>query len=65
MADCSARQQGDHVRRVGVLIGGRDQTDPEQKRRLSALTQALADLGWTDGRELRMDLRWPVPTAIE
>src|SRR6516225_7628618 len=50
-------QQGDRVRRIGVLIGG-DENDPEQKRRLSALTQALADLGWTDGRNVRMDLPW-------
>jgi putative ABC transport system substrate-binding protein len=51
-------QQGDRVRRIGVLIGGRDENDPEQKRRLSAFTQALADLGWTDGRNVQMDLRW-------
>ena len=50
-------QQGDRVRRVGVLIGG-DETDPVWKPRLSAFTQALADLGWTDGRNVRMDLRW-------
>jgi putative ABC transport system substrate-binding protein len=50
-------QQGDRVRRVGVLMGG-DENDPEQKRRLSALTQALSDLGWADGRNLRIDLRW-------
>ena len=50
-------QQGDRVRRIGVLIGGRDENDPEQKRRLSALTQALAALGWTDGRNVRVDLR--------
>jgi putative ABC transport system substrate-binding protein len=36
-----------------------DETDPEGKRRPSALTQALADVGWTDGRNVRMDLRWP------
>jgi putative ABC transport system substrate-binding protein len=40
-----------------VLIGG-DESDPELKRRHSAFTQALADLGWTDGRSLRVDLRW-------
>jgi putative ABC transport system substrate-binding protein len=51
-------QQGDRVRHIGVLIGGRDENDPEQKRRLSAFTQALADLGWTDGRNARIDLRW-------
>ena len=50
-------QQGDRVRRIGVLTGG-DENDPEQKRRISAFTQALADLGWTDGRNMRMDLRW-------
>jgi putative ABC transport system substrate-binding protein len=50
-------QQGDRVRRIGVLISG-DENDPERKRRLSTLTQALVDLGWTDGRNVRMDLRW-------
>ena len=37
---------------------GGDENDPDQKRRLSAVTQALADLGWADGRNVRMDLRW-------
>jgi hypothetical protein len=46
------------VRRIGALIGGRDESDPWWKRRISAFTQALADLGWTDGRNLQMDLRW-------
>ena len=35
-----------------------DENDPVYKTRLSALTQALAGLGWTDGRNVRMDLRW-------
>jgi putative ABC transport system substrate-binding protein len=35
-----------------------DENDPEGKRRYSAFAQALADLGWTDGRNVRMDLRW-------
>jgi hypothetical protein len=52
-----AQQQGDRVRRIGVLVRS-DENDPEQKRRLSAFTQALAGLGWTDGRNMRMDLRW-------
>src|SRR5262249_42899237 len=56
-------QQGERMRRIGVLIGGRDENDPEQKRRLSAFTQALADLGWTDGRNVRMDLRWGGPVV--
>jgi putative ABC transport system substrate-binding protein len=50
-------QQGDRVRRIGVLMG-LDENDPEGKLRQSAFTQALADLGWTDGRNIRVDLRW-------
>ena len=50
-------QQGERVRRIGVLLGG-DENDPVWKARISAFTQALADLGWADGRNVRMDLRW-------
>jgi hypothetical protein len=50
-------QQDGRVRRIGVLMP-LDENDPEGKRRYSAFTQALADLGWTDGRNVRMDLRW-------
>jgi putative ABC transport system substrate-binding protein len=50
-------QQGERVRRIGVLITF-DENDPLAKSQLSALTRALADLGWTDGRNVRMDLRW-------
>jgi putative ABC transport system substrate-binding protein len=52
-------QQGDRVRRIGVLMAF-DENDPEGKYRYSALTQALADLGWTDGGNVRIDLRWAV-----
>jgi putative ABC transport system substrate-binding protein len=52
----AARAQcGDRVRRIGVLMGG-DENDPVRKT-LSALTQALADLGWTDGRNVLIYLR--------
>ena len=50
-------QQGDRVRRIGVLVGG-DENDPLRKTYVSTFTQALADLGWTVGRNLRMDLRY-------
>ena len=53
----SRAQQDGRVRRIGVLMGG-DENDPAWKPRLSAFTQALADLGWTDGRNVRMDVRW-------
>jgi hypothetical protein len=48
-------QQGDRVRRIGLLLG----TDENNvgKLRLPAFTQALADLGWIVGRNLRMDVR--------
>ena len=49
-------QQGDRVRRIGVLMPY-DENDPEPKRRVSAFTQALTALGWTDGRNVRMDPR--------
>jgi putative ABC transport system substrate-binding protein len=52
----ASAQQGDRVRRIGVLLPG-DENDPVWKPFLSAFTQVLADLGWTDGRNVRMDLR--------
>jgi putative tryptophan/tyrosine transport system substrate-binding protein len=51
-------QQPERMRRIGVLMT-LDENDPGAKARLSAFTQALADLGWTEGRNVRMDLRWP------
>jgi putative ABC transport system substrate-binding protein len=46
-------QQGDRVRRIGVLMPG------DEKNTLHfAFIQSLADLGWTDGRNVRVDLRW-------
>ena len=50
-------QQGDRVRRIGVLMLD-DETDPLAKAFVSAFTKALADSGWTEGRNVRMDLRW-------
>jgi len=49
-------QQGNRVRRIGVLLVG-DENDTA-KINVSAFTQVLAGLGWTDGRNVRMDLRW-------
>src|SRR6516165_3464687 len=50
-------QQGDRVRRIGVLTGPAE-NGPVAKTYVSAFTQAPADLGWTGGRNVRMDLRW-------
>jgi hypothetical protein len=53
----ASAQQRERVRRIGVLMPS-DEDEPEGKRRVSAFTQALADLGWAVGRNLRIDLRW-------
>jgi putative ABC transport system substrate-binding protein len=50
-------QQHDRVRRIGVLMPG-DENDPEQKALLSEFIQGLSELGWTDGRNVRIDSRW-------
>src|SRR5438105_1188131 len=50
-------QQGNPVRRIGVLMPF-DENNPMMKTWVSAFTQALASLSWTDGRNVRMDLRW-------
>jgi len=50
-------QQGERVRRIGVLMPY-DENDPDGNLRYSAFTRALAGLGWTDGRNVRMDVRW-------
>ena len=50
-------QQDDGVRRIGVLTGA-DENDPVAETYVFAFTRALADLGWTEGRNVRMDLRW-------
>jgi putative ABC transport system substrate-binding protein len=50
-------EQAERVRRVGVLMGP-NENDPVAKTYVSAFTQALADLGWTDGRNIRIDQRW-------
>jgi len=50
-------QQGDRVRRVSVLMGW-NETDPLAKVSLFNFSQGLSQLGWTDGRNVRMDVRW-------
>src|SRR6266540_686606 len=56
-------QQGERVRRVGVLMD-LAADDPEGQARLAAFTQALKQLGWSDGRNLRIDTRWATADDI-
>ena len=50
-------QQPERMRRIGVLMSV-EESDPEGKTRLSRFTQGLAESGWADGRNLRMEVRW-------
>jgi ABC-type uncharacterized transport system substrate-binding protein len=53
----AARAQPDRVPRVGVLVAwGED--DREAKANLSEFTHGLQQLGWIDGRNIRMEIRW-------
>jgi putative ABC transport system substrate-binding protein len=49
-------QQPDRMRRIGVLTN-LVENDPEGQARLAAFVQALQQLGWTDGRNVRIDIR--------
>jgi putative ABC transport system substrate-binding protein len=60
---CAARaQQPDRVRRVGVLMS-RAAGDPEEQARFAGFLQGLQKLGWTDGRNVRIDYRWAAADA--
>ncbi len=50
-------QKPDRSRRIGVLMS-LEENDPEAKAQLFGFTQGLADLGWSDGTNLRTDVRW-------
>jgi putative ABC transport system substrate-binding protein len=50
-------QQSDRVRRIGVLMSVNG-TDPEGQTQFAGFRQRLAELGWTDARNLRMEVRW-------
>jgi putative ABC transport system substrate-binding protein len=50
-------QQVGGVRRIGVLMD-LVESDPQAQARIAALRQGLQSLGWTDGRNIRVDYRW-------
>jgi ABC-type uncharacterized transport system substrate-binding protein len=50
-------QRRDAMRRIAVLFPGAAE-DQDGQARLSAFLQGLQQLGWTDGRDVRIDYRW-------
>ncbi len=55
-------QQAARMRRIGVLMSIAAD-DPELQRRMTAFVQGLQELGWTDGRNVRIDTRWSAADA--
>jgi putative tryptophan/tyrosine transport system substrate-binding protein len=55
-------QRGERVRRIGVLIGG-DESDADRQATVGVFRKALQDLGWTEGRNFRIDWRWAANDA--
>jgi hypothetical protein len=55
-------QHPERMRRIGVLMN-RVADDPEAQARLKALVQGLQQLGWVEGRNVRMDVRWTAGIA--
>jgi putative tryptophan/tyrosine transport system substrate-binding protein len=55
-------QQVERMRRIGVLIASAD-GDAESQARMAAFHQGLAQLGWSDGRNVRIDSRWATTNA--
>jgi putative ABC transport system substrate-binding protein len=55
-------QQAGGMRRIGVLLN-RAADDPEAQARLKAFVQGLQQLGWAEGRNARMDVRWTAGVA--
>jgi putative ABC transport system substrate-binding protein len=50
-------QQQVQTKRIGVLMNFRE-SDPEGQARLTAFVHAMSELGWTDGRNARLYIRW-------
>jgi putative ABC transport system substrate-binding protein len=54
-------QPAEHVRRIGVLMN-QPANDPESRARAAAFLEALQQKGWTDGGNVRIDVRWDAGT---
>ena len=58
----AARAQPERVKRIGVLVN-LAADDPEARARIAAFRQGLQELGWTDGRNVWIDVRWAAANA--
>jgi ABC transporter substrate binding protein len=56
-------QQTERVRQIGLLMGYAE-SDPDTQANLAALREALQKLGWIEGRNIRIDIRWPTPADL-
>ena len=57
-------QQPDQMRRIGVLVGLAED-DPDTKARLAGFRQGLEPLGWSEGRNVRIDIRFALAPAAD
>jgi len=57
-------QQPERMRRIGVLMSY-PETDPDAQAFLAAFRDGLQKLGWTEGRNVRLDIRWTSPGSAE
>jgi putative ABC transport system substrate-binding protein len=57
-------QQSEQMRRIGVLMGYAE-NDPEGEARVAAFREGLQNLGWAEGRNIRIDTRWATPGDAE
>jgi putative ABC transport system substrate-binding protein len=55
-------QQPERMRRIGVLLAAAAD-DAEFQARIGAFLKGLQQLGWTDGRNVRIDTRWATTNA--
>src|SRR5262245_19096215 len=51
-------QQPERMRRIGVLVGTYGQTDREGQDRIAVFLDTFRRLGWSDGRNVRIEVRW-------
>jgi putative ABC transport system substrate-binding protein len=57
-------QQPERMRRVGFLVGTYGQTDREGQDRIAVFLDTFRKLGWSDGRNVRIDYRWGGGDAV-